>query len=65
MRWEDGGNVPGSSFRMQWAGVHKAALDDYAVAGSSPVGLIWTASLNNQMFWYHKASTRAGMFINS
>lgn len=59
-RWGDGGNGPGSSFRMQWAGIHKAALADYTVAGSTTVGLIWTGGFNDQMFWYNKASTFAG-----
>lgn len=50
IRWDAGGNGPGSSFRVQRAGIHKAALDDYTVAGSTTVGLIWTGGLNDQMY---------------
>lgn len=41
MRWDDGGNgKSGSSFTVQWAGVHKAALNDYTVS-STAVRPVW------------------------
>ncbi len=42
MRWDHGGNgKSGSSCRVQLAGIHKAAFDDYTVS-STTVGLVWT-----------------------
>lgn len=38
----------GSSFRVQLAGIHKAALNDYTVSRTT-VGLVWTW-FNHQMY---------------
>lgn len=49
VRWDHGGNgKSGSSSRVQLAGIHKAALNDYTVS-STTVGLVWTW-FNCQMY---------------
>lgn len=68
MRWDHGGNgKSGSSSRVQLAGIHKAALNDYTIS-STTVGLVWTW-FNCQMYKMdvicnHKPASLSELFIS-